>query len=33
MVQDYKYFAFIRYKREDEKWAKWFQHLVSLLCF
>lgn len=21
-----EYFAFISYKREDEKWAKWFQH-------
>jgi len=22
----YEYFAFISYKREDEKWAKWLQH-------
>ena len=21
----YRYFAFISYKREDEKWAKWLQ--------
>lgn len=26
MGSDYKYFAFISYKREDEDWAKWLQH-------
>ncbi len=25
MIEGYKYFAFISYKREDEKWAKWLQ--------
>ena len=25
----YKYFAFISYKREDEKWAKWLQHKLE----
>ena len=24
-----KYFAFISYKREDEKWAKWLQHKLE----
>ena len=26
---DRKYFAFISYKREDEKWAKWLQHKLE----
>ena len=26
MKQDKEYFAFISYKREDEKWAKWLAH-------
>ena len=25
----YKYFAFISYKREDERWAKWLQHKLE----
>ena len=25
----YKYFAFISYKREDEKWAQWLQHKLE----
>lgn len=25
MKDQYKYWAFISYKREDEKWAKWLQ--------
>lgn len=25
MSKQYEYFAFISYKREDEKWAKWLQ--------
>ena len=25
----YQYFAFISYKREDEKWAKWLQHRLE----
>ena len=25
-MQNYKYFAFISYKREDEEWAKWLQN-------
>lgn len=25
----YEYFAFISYKREDEKWAKWLQHKLE----
>jgi len=24
-----EYFAFISYKREDEKWAKWLQHKLE----
>jgi hypothetical protein len=24
-TNQYEYFAFISYKREDEKWAKWLQ--------
>ena len=24
--KEYQYFAFISYKREDEKWAKWLAH-------
>lgn len=27
--QKYKYYAFISYKREDEKWAKWLQHKLE----
>lgn len=26
MIKNYKYLAFISYKHEDEKWAKWLQH-------
>jgi len=29
MEQDFKYFAFISYKREDEKWAKWLQNKLE----
>ena len=29
MVDEYKYLAFISYKREDEKWAKWLQHKLE----
>lgn len=29
MDHDYKYLAFISYKREDEKWAKWLQHKLE----
>ncbi len=29
MKKDYKYFAFISYKREDEEWAKWLQHEIE----
>lgn len=25
MEQEKEYYAFISYKREDEKWAKWLQ--------
>lgn len=25
----YKYLAFISYKREDEKWAKWLQNILE----
>lgn len=28
-TQEYRYFAFISYKREDEKWAKWLQHKLE----
>lgn len=27
--RQYEYFAFISYKREDEKWAKWLQHKLE----
>ena len=27
--QEFRYFAFISYKREDEKWAKWLQHKLE----
>ena len=27
--KQYEYFAFISYKREDEKWAKWLQHKLE----
>ena len=27
--QEFKYFAFISYKREDEKWAKWLQNKLE----
>ena len=30
MEQNKEYFAFISYKREDEKWAKWLQNAPSL---
>ena len=26
MEPDKEYYAFISYKREDEKWAKWLQY-------
>lgn len=29
MNNDKEYFAFISYKREDEKWAKWLQHKLE----
>ena len=29
MEPDKEYFAFISYKREDEKWAKWLQHKLE----
>ena len=29
MINGYKYLAFISYKREDEKWAKWLQHKLE----
>ena len=29
MEQNKDYFAFISYKREDEKWAKWLQHKLE----
>ena len=29
MNHRYKYLAFISYKREDEKWAKWLQHKLE----
>ncbi|MBR6691071.1 MAG: toll/interleukin-1 receptor domain-containing protein, partial [Bacteroidaceae bacterium] len=29
MDAEKKYFAFISYKREDEKWAKWLQHKLE----
>lgn len=29
MNDSYKYLAFISYKREDEKWAKWLQHKLE----
>lgn len=29
MINEYKYLAFISYKREDEKWAKWLQHKLE----
>ena len=29
MGQVKEYFAFISYKREDEKWAKWLQHKLE----
>lgn len=29
MEQTKEYFAFISYKREDEKWAKWLQHKLE----
>ena len=29
MGQDKEYYAFISYKREDEKWAKWLQHKLE----
>lgn len=29
MEQTKKYFAFISYKREDERWAKWLQHKLE----
>lgn len=28
-TKPYEYFAFISYKREDEKWAKWLQHKLE----
>ena len=29
MEQQKEYFAFISYKREDEKWTKWLQHALE----
>ena len=29
MEQNKKYYAFISYKREDERWAKWLQHKLE----
>lgn len=29
MIQEYEYFAFISYKREDEHWAKWLQRKLE----
>lgn len=29
MLGEYKYLAFISYKREDEKWAKWLQYKLE----
>ena len=29
MVQNKEYYAFISYKREDEKWAKWLQNKLE----
>lgn len=29
MEQGFQYYAFISYKREDEKWAKWLQHKLE----
>ena len=29
MVNEYRYLAFISYKREDEKWAKWLHHKLE----
>ncbi len=29
MEKQYKYYAFISYKREDEKWAKWLQKKIE----
>ena len=29
MRDKYKYYAFISYKREDEKWSKWLQHKLE----
>jgi hypothetical protein len=29
MVQQKEYFAFISYKREDEKWAKWLANFFE----
>ena len=29
MEQNFKYFAFISYKREDEKWARWLQNKLE----
>lgn len=28
-MSEYKYLAFISYKREDERWAKWLQHKLE----
>lgn len=29
MNKEFTYIAFISYKREDEKWAKWLQHKLE----
>ena len=29
MDENKEYYAFISYKREDEKWAKWLQHKLE----
>ena len=29
MESNFEYYAFISYKREDEKWAKWLQNKLE----
>lgn len=29
MEKTFNYYAFISYKREDKKWAKWLQHKLE----
>ena len=33
MGQNKEYYAFISYKREDEKWAKWLQYALEYYKF